>query len=161
MRRHRHARRRSRRAILAALFIGVIFAASVGFAAWTTSGTGEGYTKAETAQVLTTVDVSVDTVAQLYPGGTSDVILRIQNPNAYDVEVTAIDGYGTITSDQGLACDASTGVSFANQIGSWTVPGGGNLDVILPDAASMTNASDDSCQGAVFTIPVRLTGASA
>jgi hypothetical protein len=110
---------------------------------------------------LTTLDVSATTPATLYPGATGNVKLQINNPNPYPVRVTAVSGNGTITSDAGAACNASTGVSYTDQT-SLTLDIGANNSATftLSGAVAMTNASDNSCQGAVFTIPVSLTGQS-
>jgi len=143
------------------IVLGVALASSIAFAAWTATGSGAGYTQATTASALSTVDVSASTTAQLYPGGTSDVKIRISNPNPYPVLVTGVVGSGTITSDKGAACNASTGVSFTDQTGqSIAVAAGGTTNVTFTGAAAMTNASDNACQGAIFTIPVTLSGAS-
>jgi hypothetical protein len=134
-----------------------LLASGVAWAAWTADGTGNGYAGATTAEELTT---SVATAsADLYPGGTGDVKVTINNPNDYAVNVTSISGNGTITDDK-AACTV-TGVTFANQTGTWNVAANSSSTVTLADAASMSNASDDGCQGAVFTIPVTLAGASA
>ena len=154
---HRFAKRVSAGTILLSLMI----AGSVAFAAWTATGAGEGYAKATTAQALTTVDVSASTTATLYPGATGDVLIRIDNPNPYAVQVTDVAGSGAITSDAGAGCDASTGVSFSDQSGlTLNVPAGSAASFTLTGSASMSNASANSCQGAVFTIPVTLTGTS-
>ena len=136
-------------------------AAGVAYAAWTASGSGSGYAKAGSAQALTTLDASAVTSATLYPGVSGDVKLKVNNPNPYPVRITSVTGAATITSDKGAACDASTGVTFTN-------PSGLTLDVAasssgtftLSGAVAMSNASDNSCQGALFTIPVTLSGAS-
>ena len=66
-----------------------------------------------------------------------------------------------VTSDKGVACNASTGVTFTDQTGlALDVAGGATSTFTLSGAVSMTNASDNSCQGAIFTIPVDVTGAS-
>lgn len=148
-----------------------MLAGSVAFAWWTAGGAGSGYTKAENGPAaLTAVDVSASTAAQLHPGGSSDVILRISNSNAYAVTVTNISqtAASSITSGNATCDNASgpytgKGVSFANQSGSWVVPATGTLDVTLTNAASMANTattSNDSCQSQVFTIPVTLVGHS-
>ena len=146
------------------LGIGVItttlLAAGVAFAAWNASGTGSGYAKATTAQVLTTSDVAATTTAQLYPGGTADVKIKISNPNPYPVRITSITGNGAITSDKGAACDASTGVTYTNQSGTFDVAANSDASFTLLGAVAMSNASDNTCQGAVFTVPVSLSGAS-
>ncbi len=138
-----------------------LMASGVAWAAWTANGTGNGYAQATTAQVLTTDDVSATTVAQLYPGGSGDVKLTINNPNPYAVQVTSITGNGTITADTGHSGCTTTGVSFTNQTGTWNVAANDETSVTLTGAASMSNASLNACQGATFTIPVALSGASA
>jgi hypothetical protein len=137
------------------------------YAAWTTTGGGSGYAKAGTAQALSTVDVSASTTATLYPGGPAgDVTIRISNPNTYPVTVTGVTGSGAITPDAGHASCTTTGVSFTDQTGlTISVPaksGGvnGETQTTLSGAASMSNASVNGCQGATFTIPVTLSGAS-
>jgi hypothetical protein len=139
----------------------LVAAASVAYAAWTASGGGSGYAKASSAQALSTLDTSATTSATLYPGATGDVKLKINNPNPYPVRITGVGGNGTITSDKGSACDASTGVTFTNQSGlALDVPAASSATFTLSGAVAMTNASDNSCQGAVFTIPVSLSGGS-
>ncbi len=150
-----------RRITAGSILFGIILVSSVAYAAWTASGGGQGYAKAGTAQALTTVDVSASTTATLYPSGTGDVLLKINNPNPYPVTVASVTGSGAVTSDKGALCNASTGVTFVNQTGlSLTVPPTGAAQFTLTGAAAMSNASDNACQGAVFTIPVTLSGAS-
>jgi hypothetical protein len=131
------------------------------YAAWTATGTGNGYAKAQSAQALTTVDVSATTGATLYPGATGNVKISINNPNPYPVEVTSITGNGTITPDSGHPGCTTTGVTFTDQTGlTIDVPANGNAETTLNGAAQMSNASSNGCQGATFTIPVSLSGAS-
>ncbi|HKP89740.1 MAG TPA: hypothetical protein VJT75_07155 [Thermoleophilaceae bacterium] len=149
-------------AVIAAAF-GVV---GLVYAAWTTNGTGDAYAKAGTAAAISTVDVSASTTATLYPGVSGDVLIRLKNPNPYPVTVTAVTGNGTITADGGHSGCTTTGVTFSNQTGlTLSVPaksGGvdGELQTSLNGAASMSNASLNACQGAVFTIPVTLSGTS-
>jgi len=144
--------------------LSVVLAASVAFAAWTATGSGSGYSKATTAQALTTLDVSADTVAQLYPGGSGDLVIKIHNPNPYAVTVSNVNNaaVGSIaTTDATAACDASTGVTFTNTSGlSIVVAAGGNTETTLVGKVHMSNSSDNSCQGKTFNIPVDLVGAS-
>jgi hypothetical protein len=150
-----------RRITAGSILFGIILVSSVAYAAWTASGGGQGYAKAGTAQALTTVDVSASTTATLYPSGTGSVVLRINNPNPYPVRVASVTGSGTVTSDAGALCDAATGVSFTSQTGlTLDIPAASAATFTLPGAAAMSNASANSCQGAVFTIPVTLSGAS-
>jgi hypothetical protein len=152
---------RKRKAIVLVGVVAAAVAAGVAYAAWTASGSGSGYAKAGSAQVLTTLDASAVTSASLYPGATGSMTLKVNNQNPYPVRITSVTGNGTITSDKGAACDASTGVTFTNQTGlALDVPASSNATFTLAGAVSMSNASDNSCQGAVFTIPVTLSGAS-
>ncbi|MDP9336938.1 MAG: hypothetical protein M3Q30_26995 [Actinomycetota bacterium] len=150
----------AKRVTLASVGVGVTLAASIAFAAWTTSGSGSGYVAAGSGQNLSTLSVAASTTSLLYPTGSADVTVKINNPNPYKVLVTSINnGTGSIVSGS-ATCDASNGVSYANQSGTWTVPASGTLTVTLANAASMSNASVDACQGQTFTVPVALTGAS-
>jgi hypothetical protein len=150
-----------KRLAVGALFAVIAVTGSVAVAAWLSGGTGNGFAKATTAQSLTTVDASASTPATLYPGATGNVTLDINNPNPYPVRVTSVTGNGAITSSAGAACNASTGVSFADQTGlTLDVPASSDMTFTLNGAVSMSNASDNSCQGAVFTIPVSLSGQS-
>jgi P pilus assembly chaperone PapD len=156
----RRNRKFAKRVAVLSLFVVVLFAGTIAFAAWTTNGTGSGYVAAGSEQDLTTLSVAASATSLLYPNGSADVKVRINNPSPYKVLVTDIDGgSGSITSGD-ATCDASSGVTFTDQSGSWTVPASGALTVTLTNAASMSNASVDACQAETFAIPVDLTGAS-
>jgi hypothetical protein len=143
------------------LVLGAAAAVGIGIAAWSVSGTGNGSTKAVTASVLTLADASAFTSADLYPGATGNLKLRVTNPNSFPIRITAVSGNGTITSDKGAACDASTGVTFTNQSGlTLDVGASATATVTVASSVSMSNASDNSCQGAVFTVPVTVTAIS-
>jgi hypothetical protein len=144
---------------LAALTVTVAGGMTLG--SWTVSGSGDAYAKATTATALTIGDASASTAAQLYPGGSGDVKVRVTNPNAFDVTVTGVTRTVAIASDKGAACNASTGVTFTNQTGlTATVAAGQTQTITLTGAASMSNASDNTCQGAIFTIPVSVAATS-
>jgi hypothetical protein len=156
---------KSRRARLVGGAITILVLGVVGlvYAAWTTNGSGSGYAKAGTAQALSTVDASASTTADLYPSSNGTVKLNVHNPNPYQVTVTDVTaGSGSVTATGGSGTCTTTGVSLNDQHGlSLVVPANGNSGVVtLNNAAHMSNASDDGCQGAVFTIPVSLAGAS-
>lgn len=168
------ARRLLSKAGIATLVLGLFLAAGVAYAAWTASGSGSGSAKAASAQDLSTVTADVTTIAagdKLYPGQTNGkAVIKIHNPNPYQVRVTAVsfDSSSYISSNQGAACtDAPasanpTGVTFANQSGlTLDVPAGSDAQFTLPaGSVSMDNTSANGCQGAVFSIPVTLTGQS-
>jgi hypothetical protein len=150
-------------AALAALF--VVVTGALATAAWLAGGSGNGSAKATTSQSLTLNDASASVTAQLYPGGSGDVKVSITNPNPFPVQLSSITQSGAITSDQGSACDASTGVSYTapgSLAGAAYNIGAGQTKVVtLTGAVAMSNASDNSCQGATFTIPVTVSAASA
>jgi hypothetical protein len=150
-----------KRLIAAATTLLVLGVVGLVYAAWTSNGTGSGYAKAQSGQALTTVDVSASTTATLYPGANGDVLIRVHNPNPYPVRVTDIAGNGAVTADPGHASCVTTGVTFTDQSGlTFDIGANGDAQTILSGAAHMSNASDNGCQGATFTIPVSLTGSS-
>jgi hypothetical protein len=152
-----------RKVFVALAAIVALVATGVIVAAWSTSGSGNGYAKAGTASALTIGDASAATVGDLYPGGTGSVKLKVTNPNPFAVRITTVAKQtgGTITSDKGAACNASTGVTFTDQTGlALDLAGGATSTFTLANAVAMSNASDNTCQGAIFTIPVDVTGAS-
>ena len=155
--------RLSRKVLFAFAAVAALVATGALYAAWSTSGSGNGYAKATTASALTIGDASASTTADLYPGATGAAKLKVTNPNPFPVRITSVAKQtgGTITSDKGAACNASTGVTFTDQTGlALDVAAGATQTFTLSGAVSMSNASDNTCQGAVFTIPVDVTGAS-
>jgi len=130
---------------------------SVVFAAWLVTGEGNGAAQATSADDLLVEPGT--TTADLYPGSDGDVELTIENPNAFDVEVSSIAGDGAVTS-AAPGC-STTGVSFTDQSGlSITVAAGDTVAVSLDDAASMSNLSDNGCQGATFSVPLTVSASS-
>jgi hypothetical protein len=151
------------RAGIAVLVLGVV---GLVYAQWTTNGTGSGYAKAGTEQDLSTIDVSANVTTnpadQLYPGTNGDVLIKVHNPNPYAVVVTQVStGSGSVTASGGIGTCTTTAVSLNSpQSVSISVPASSDsAATTLTDAAHMGN-SDNGCQGATFTIPVNLTGAS-
>jgi hypothetical protein len=155
-----------RRLIFAAVTVMALGIFSLGYAAWTSSGNGTGFAKASTAQTLSSVTVSAAS-AGLYPGAAADLTLKLSNPNPYPITITDVTGSGTITADSTHATcgqDAThpTGVTYTDEHNlSISVPANGTSQVAVANSVHMGNASDNSCQGATFTIPVNLNGASA
>jgi hypothetical protein len=148
--------------VIAVVGVIAVAVAGIAIAAWVVSGSGTGYAKAGSSSALTLSDATASTSADLYPGVTGAVKLKVSNPNPFPVRITAVAGNGAITSDKGAACDASTGVSFANQSGLTLDLLANETDKVftLATAVSMSNASDNTCQGAVFSVPVSLTATS-
>jgi hypothetical protein len=155
--------RLSRKLLFALAAVAALIVSGTLLAAWITSGSGNGYAKAGTASALTIGDASASTIADLYPGATGAVKLKVTNPNSFPVRITSVakQASGTISSDKGAACNASTGVTFTDQTGlTLDLAAVATTTFTLSGAVSMSNASDNTCQGAIFTIPVDVTAAS-
>jgi hypothetical protein len=147
-------------ALMTFLVLGVV---GLVYAAWTTNGSGSGFAQAGTAQDLSTVDTAVATTGELYPNTDGTVTLQIHNPNPYPVTITDVTaGEGNVTASGGIGTFEVRGVSFKDQHDlSIHVPANSDSDPVeLENAAHMSNESENGCQGAVFTIPVVLSGAS-
>jgi hypothetical protein len=77
-----------------------------------------------------------------------------------------VTGNGTITADSshstcGQDAQHPTGVTYTDQTGlSIAVPANSSSQVTLSGSVKMTNASDNSCQGATFSVPVSMAAAS-
>lgn len=137
-------------------------ASGVTYGSWSVTGTGNGYSKALTAQTLTVLDASASTTAQLYPGGTGDLVVKVTNPNPFAVTITGVsNASGSITSNKGAACDAATGVTYTNSTGlSQGIAAGATVTFSVVGKVAMSNTSDTTCQGGVFTIPISLAATS-
>jgi hypothetical protein len=138
----------------------------VAIAAWTSGGSGSGQATAGSATSMT---ISAGTPSSsLYPTASADVAASISNPNPYKVHVSSIS-LGTVSVDGGHSgCNTSSVTVTSPQDNGgagWDVSpksGGvnGSLNVDLANAISMSNAANDSCQGATFTVALTATGAS-
>ena len=157
---------KKRKLILAAILAVAATAVGVAFAAWTTGGSGAGQASAGSATSMT---ISAGTPSSsLYPTASADVAATVSNPNPYKVHVSSIS-LGAVSVDAGHSgCNLGsvTVTSPQDNSGSgWDVPAksgavNGSLSVDLANAISMTNAANDSCQGATFTVALTATGAS-
>jgi hypothetical protein len=156
------SKRRRKLLVLAAVLVAVVTGVAIG--AWSTSGSGNGSAKASTASALVLSDASASTSADLYPGGTGSVKIKVANPNPFPVRITSVTltSGGTIMSSVAGCNTGGTGVTFTDKTGlALDLPANASATVFtLSSAVSMSNASDNSCQGAVFTIPVDVTGVS-
>jgi hypothetical protein len=150
------------RIVVLTLIAGVVVG-GVAIGAWNATGSGTGYAKARSSSSLTLGDASASTTADLYPGATGAVKITVTNPNPFPVRITSVTltSGGSITSDKGVACNSSTGVTFSPQTGLSLALAASTTDTFtLSGAVSMSNASDNSCQGAIFSIPVDVAAVS-
>lgn len=153
-------RRRLGLVVLVALVL-ILAAVGAGWAYFTSKGSGEASASVATLQPVTvTALVGGDTPSSaLLPGGSADVILRVNNPNSYPVILVSVTGGPAgVTADGGHPDCTVTGVTFTNKIGlAISIPKSGTTLVRLPNAASMSLASANGCQGATFSISVTIT----
>jgi hypothetical protein len=157
-------RLQSRRALppwiaLAAL-VAMLCTGGIAYAYVGGNGSGSGSASTGTMQAVTvTAFVGPDNPSsKLYPGGpAADVILRVNNPNAYSVTLFSVTGNGTITADVSHPGCTTTGITFSPPASPGTTLSTGSSLVHLSGAASMDTTSLNACQGATFNIPVSIT----
>jgi hypothetical protein len=149
----------SKRSAVFAAVLAIALGMGVAFAVWTVGGSGSGTATATSAQPLTTSVAT--TTAELYPGITgANLYLVVNNPNPFPVTISSVNAAGAAVPDGAHAAGCvTTGVSFTTTSITQVVPASGSSTFTVP-GVSMTNASDDGCQGATFTIPVTFTATS-
>ena len=148
-----NVKRTSRRAGGIIVGIVLLLAGAVAFAAWTSNGTGTGTATARSAQALT---ITVTPATGLFPTGTVNVPFTVTNPNPYNVTLSKIT-LKTITVDK-PGCTATV-VSGADLPNTDVIPAG-TTTASRNFPVTMSNAAEDACQGAVFTLTLQATGAS-
>lgn len=156
--------RRSKVILSLAAAAAVLVNAGAAWAYWKVHGTGTAVAVAGSAVALE-LEGRSDGGSPLYPGGTADLTVTVDNPNNFRVRITALSpGTGDVTADadhRAAGC-RTTGVVMAKDAltVAWEVPANTAGVFTVPDGLRMTNSSDSACQGATFTIPVRATGVS-
>jgi hypothetical protein len=146
--------------VVALIVLAALGVAGTASAYWRGTGTGAG-----TAATDTTVPVIVSPgtpTASLFPGGTTDVVLTLSNPNLAQVRIGSL-ALDVTQGSGGFAVDAAhsgcvlTTLSFTTQSTGWYVPGkvgvvNGSLSVTLTGALAMSLGAANACQGASATI---------
>jgi hypothetical protein len=152
-----------KRIVVPAVVVAVMLISTVAYAAWSATGSGSANASAANAQGLS---ISSPVAASgLYPTGSVNVSVQFSNPNSYAVTVTSVaqtSGQSITVDGAHSGCNASS-VSFDNTAGaslSVRVPANSTASTTLSNAVSMSNAAVDACQGATFSVPLTLTGAS-
>ncbi|MFK4297492.1 hypothetical protein ABH924_002642 [Arthrobacter sp. GAS37] len=142
--------------------LSLVLGVGTAYAYWSTTGIGSG-SAANSAMQTVTVDAFIagDTPATtLVPGGSAEVIVRATNPNAFAVQVYSFTSNGAATADASHPSCTTTGVTFnapaAPLAPTVSIPANTSILITLPGAASMSGASQSSCQGAVFHLPVTM-----
>jgi len=184
-------RLRGRRRKLAGIVAGFLLAAAASYAAsnWVVDLNGGSSAEGQSAAVSNLTMTAVASPAAtnlLYPGGSGDVVVTINNPNPYPVTITAVqlptnatyaNGYtaGALTTLQ-TGCVAATpsdviwnfATSTSGSSHALTTPltvaasGQANnpLTVTFTNDGSMTSAAPAACENTYFSMPA-LTGVTA
>ena len=153
-------RRRPFALLLTAL---TLLVAGVAAAYWST--TGGGSATAATASISALTLAPATPTAQLYPGGQATVVLTITNPNPGQIRVGSLDldtgvGSGGFAVDNAHSGCSLAPLSFTTQTNGgagWTVPASGVLPVTLTNALSMGTGAANACQGASFSVYLKVT----
>lgn len=142
----------SKAAPLALLTVaGLVAATGTAYAVWSTTGTGTGQARATTFQAVTVTAGTAS--AQLYPGGTGDLVVVATNPNPFPVTVT-ISSIGTVAGCTTPAVTLVGTPSFtltANQSAA---------SKSMIGALSMGTTSSNDCQGVSLSIPLNTSSVS-
>lgn len=122
------------------------------------SGSGTGTATAGTLQPVVLAALTSETpTSTLVPGGSADLLLKVNNPNSSSVTLVGIapKAGGSVTPS--LPGCTTSGVSLAT-LGTLSIPltPGANT-VHISNGATMSTASVSGCQGSTFAIDVTIT----
>jgi hypothetical protein len=161
--------RSKKRLTLVGVIIVALLASAGALAYWTTTGSGSASAQAATAQPVTITAGSPTT--QLYPGGTADVAATISNPNSFIAHAPSLQldtsqgtgGSGFSVDGPHAGCTLST-LAYTTQTNGgagYVVPAkvgtnNGTLAVDLTGAISMGVGAANACQGATFTVYLKV-----
>lgn len=147
--------------------VGLLIAGSVAYAAWTVNGSGTGTASATSAVDLTFSAGSPS--GALFPNGSADVDTSVSNSNPFTVHISTVsidtsqgtNGFSVDSGHSGCNLSSLSFTPATNNGNGWNVPASSSVDVDAAGAISMSNAANDSCQGAMFTVYLTATAASA
>lgn len=168
---------RRRVGVVAGVFV-LLFGGGVAVASWTATGIGQGSARA--ASVSGLVVTAGSPLGALYPlpadttpatgygsGTVGSVSTTVANPNPFPVTITSAT-IGSVTSSPlgGRTCAAGSVLPTSSAPIPLSPPvtlaaGSAPTAVTVPGALYMVSTAEDGCQGASFSVPVTVTGASA
>lgn len=157
------ARRRGARLGISIGAVGSIVVLAGGGTAWAYihGGYGSGTASAKAGTEGSVAASAPVVVGNLYPGGTADLKVTINNPDP-NLTMTVLglvsEGSASIVSG-GVGC-TTTGVALATPSSitpSTLSPGATNVQITFVGALSMSVGSSNGCQGATFQIPVAVS----
>jgi hypothetical protein len=154
--------RRRRRVVVA--FVAVAAAVVVGGAAayWLVIGNGSTGSQAGTVSAVSLSPATTST--SLFPGGTADVALSINNGNPGRVFVGSLlldtsqgtNGFSVDGAHSGCDLAALGYTTQANGGAGWFVAGSSTLPLDLSSAVSLSTATVSACQGAQITVYLKV-----
>ena len=154
---------RRRAAVVLAATALLVVVAGAAFAYWAASGSGSAAATTDGTAALTLSPATP--TAELYPGGQAAVITTVTNPNPSAVRIgsLALDstqgdgGYEVDAAHPGCAVSALGFTTQSNAGAGWTVPGNSvDWSVSLAGAVTMKTSAANECQGATFTIYLKV-----
>lgn len=151
----KHMSRNIKRSAVVGGTVAALFGAGVAFAAWTNTGDGSGSVTAGSAQPLT---VTVSGVNGLVPTKSVSVPFTVTNTNPYDVKLTNAH-LQNVTVDTGHSTCA-TSVVTGSDVTLTDVVAASQTSASQTFSVAMSNAATDACQGATFTVTLRVTALS-
>ena len=101
---------------------------------------------------------------QIYPGGQSAVAVTVTNPNpgagkGGSLSLDSTQGNAGFAVDGAHAACGVAALSFTTQTNGgagWTIPASGSSVLSLANALSMSTNAANACQGASFTIYLKV-----
>lgn len=142
--------------LVALVSSGLLCGSGAAFAYFTTIGSAAVAASAGQLQPVVITSLAGESPSSLLvPGGPpADLMLKIDNQNAFVVSLVAVSLNGTITASNGCS---PTGVTLATPANlPLTVPAGVSV-AHLSGGASMDQTAASACQGASFSFPLSAT----
>ena len=149
-------RKNIKRSAVVGTTVATLFGVGVAFAAWTNTGDGSGSVTAGTPTALT---VSVSGVGGLVPTKSVNVPFTVSNTNPYDVQLTNAHLQSVAVDSGHSTCDVAV-ITGSDLALSDVVAGPTGTSTSHDFPVTMDNAATNACQGATFTVTLRVTGLS-
>lgn len=156
--------RKQRTMTAAAVTVCLLVLGGIAFAFWKATGSGSATAASTTVETLV---LSPGTpAADLYPGGATAVVVSVVNTGPAEARVGSLalavseadNGFGTDAEHSDCSVGSLSFVTQTNEGVGWKVPAAGNLTITLPGSLSMATDAGDDCQGATFSVHLRVLG---
>jgi hypothetical protein len=153
---------RTRSILIVAGIAAVVVNAGAAWAYWRITGSAAGPVAASTAVELT-VRARSDLNRPLEPGSAGGMTVTVTNDYEFPIQITAVArGPGAIVADdehREAGCTVA-GVEFAQPrfVVRWEVPRNTIGAFTVPHGLTMRANADPTCAGAMFTVPIRVSG---